>query len=299
MKNYHGKHRLSVRSGMAIGGIAIFLLAALALRVLSGQIPPRLQIQEPKPPRIVSFKINNGAERADPNGYLTLNNVIEGQASEYRASLNDSTFSGRAWSTYRTAPDFYVTLPIDRIVDTLVTIYFQVRFKASSVLEKVRYLESSPTYDTIIIPRNPPQEYKFGAGEAYIWAKSKGWQFSCTTDHILARCYIQGDDYALGGLHLITKGNPYELFGATSDYTLFAGKELVAGWKFKSLTRNVTSCQGTGLRHDFNQWPAQNSSNITIKIHTWADFNHICEVILQTFTLEGPQSLEGWRAAFR
>ena len=75
-----------------------------------------------QPPRLTSFKINNGAESTSSRT-VTLNHTLIGQATHYRACEN-SNFQGSNcnWKTYTPAPQFQLSSDFGT-----KTVHFQVR----------------------------------------------------------------------------------------------------------------------------------------------------------------------------
>ena len=89
--------------------------------------------------RITSFMINNGAA-GTTRETVTLNNAVQGDAGEYRASMNQD-FQYAQWHAYSTAPTFNLGG-----VHGTKTIYFQVRSSRglSNVVSDSIRLESPP-----------------------------------------------------------------------------------------------------------------------------------------------------------
>jgi len=89
--------------------------------------------------KITSFMINNGAASTTKET-VTLNNIVQGNAGEYRASMNQD-FQYAQWHAYSTAPTFNLGS-----VHGTKTIYFQVRSSRglSNVVSDSIRLESPP-----------------------------------------------------------------------------------------------------------------------------------------------------------
>jgi hypothetical protein len=89
--------------------------------------------------KITSFRINNGAASTTKET-VTLNNTVQGNAGEYRASMSQD-FTNAQWRTYSTAPTF--NLGGDHGTKT---IYFQVKSSrgVSNVVSDSIRLEAPP-----------------------------------------------------------------------------------------------------------------------------------------------------------
>jgi hypothetical protein len=99
--------------------IVITLLLTLSLPAFS--VAPPGPIPKPRPPQITSFNINNNAECTYMHT-VTLNSVVQGGATHWRAS-EQPDFSGASWtSPYRASPGF----PLTEGLGTK-TVYFQVK----------------------------------------------------------------------------------------------------------------------------------------------------------------------------
>ena len=81
--------------------------------------------------RVTSFNINNGDGNTTSTSVI-LNNTVEGSASEYRASENQ-TFVSAYWKPYSSAPE--LTLSVG---NGTKTVYFQVRDKLKRVSNIMR-----------------------------------------------------------------------------------------------------------------------------------------------------------------
>jgi hypothetical protein len=266
---------------------AIAFLVGSAL-VASGQLSVRRTIT---PPKLVSFQINNGAA-VTQSTTVTLNNKVEGNVTQYRASLKpDFSDAEGAWKPYSAAPAFVIPSGLVR-----VDIYFQVRyFERPLNLKPVEHL-SNRLADTIEI-RLPPQDYTVPAGTARAFAMDHGWGFNCTVGNALTeRCYLE---VPFGGdLILQTLGQPREVWGSKADFVLFSGRQLAAGWTFKSLYFLKVNCSATNKNHTVERWPIPGSQNITIRIHMWTNAKDTCELLLGDMVLTGPGG-KTWQDAFK
>jgi hypothetical protein len=102
--------------------------------------PKALERKEVDPSlNITYFKINNGAT-STTNETVTLNNTVQGNAGEYRASMNQD-FTNAQWRTYSTAPTFNLGGS-----HGTKTIYFQVKSSrgVSNVVSDSIRLEAPP-----------------------------------------------------------------------------------------------------------------------------------------------------------
>lgn len=266
---------------------AIAFLVGSAL-VASGQLSVRRTIT---PPRLVSFQINNGAA-VTQSTTVTLNNKVEGDVTQYRASLKpDFSDAEGAWKPYSAAPAFVIPSGLVR-----VDIYFQVRyFERPRNLKPVEHL-SNRVLDTIEI-RLPPQDYTVPAGTARAFAMDHGWSFSCTVNTPLTeRCYLE---VPFGGdLILQTLGQPRDMFGAKASFLLFSGRELAAGWAFKSLSFTKMNCSADNKNHTVEVWPRVGSRLIAIRIKMWTNAGDTCELLLGDMVLTGPGG-KTWQDAFK
>jgi hypothetical protein len=243
------------------------------------------------PPKLLSFQINNGAA-VTPSYTVTLNNRVEGDVTQYRASLKpDFSDAEGAWKPYNAAPTFAIPAGF-----THVDIYFQVRYSERALnVKPVEYL-SNRVADSIDI-RLPPQDYTVPAGTARAFAINHGWTFQCTVGNpATERCYLE---VPFGGdLILQTLGNPRDMFGSKADFLLFAGRELNAGWTFKSLYFIKVNCSANNKNHTVGQWPTPGSRLITIRIHMWTNSGDTCELLLGDMVLTGPGG-KTWEDAFK
>lgn len=121
--------------------LAITLLFFLCFHV---EAQPKLQLKDKKEIldsslKITSFRINNGAA-STTNETVTLNNTVQGDAGEYRASMSQD-FTNAQWRTYSTAPTFNLGGS-----HGIKTIYFQVKSSrgVSNVVSDSIRLEAPP-----------------------------------------------------------------------------------------------------------------------------------------------------------
>jgi hypothetical protein len=252
------------------------------------QLPERMTIT---PPKLLSFQINNG-EAVTPSYTVKLNNRVEGDVTQYRASLKpDFSDAEGAWKPYSAAPGFAIPSGFTR-----VDIYFQVRyFKRATNVKQVEYL-SNRVADSIEI-RLAPKDYTVPAGTARAYAMTHGWTFQCTVgNQVTERCY---QEVPFGGdLILQTLGYPRDMFGSKADFVLFGGRELNAGWTFKSLYFLKVNCSANNKNHTVGQWPTPGSRLITIRIHMWTNSGDTCELLLGDMVLTGPGG-KTWEDAFK
>lgn len=276
--------------------LGVLSLLVLALVIASSFFPSPAsgQIEKTRvvtPPQLVSFQINNGAT-ATTSWTVTLNNVVKGSVTQYRASMKpDFSDPEGAWKPYSNAPTFEIPHQFSH-----VDIYFQVRYYEGGRLIKPIEHKSNRVLDSIDI--NPgPQEYTVVAGTAYQFAKNQRWTFNCSVDMGLTqRCYIEVP--GSGDLILQTLGQPRDTFGSKANFVLFSGRELNPGWTFKLLRFYPANCRASNKNHTVEQWPNEGSRNITVRIHMWTNSGDTCEVSMGDMVLVGPP-WRTWQDAFR
>jgi hypothetical protein len=292
-------------------GTGAVALAFLGLFVLSLGAAPSPQVPKPvvrTAPRITSFKLNNGAA-STTSRTVTLNNTVEGQVSEYRASARADYLEGSLWKPYSTAPTYELnvdSMTPDWLPDSTkifhCQIFFQVRYKPVGKLpfasEPIVSVQVFDAIDYIV----PAREHTVPVGEAIQYTRNEGYSSSGQAADPNSDCALNA--HFDGPLILQTFGKPIPLiggtYGAKADFKLFEGRRLNPRWKFKKISVNDTNCSGIGgQRNGYSKllWPRADTDDITIRLHTWCEGNHICEVILVTLTLWGPGDGH-WKHAF-
>jgi len=121
-----------MRKRYLIGLFAVIIVFALCFQV-HAVLPTII--------KVTSLKINNGATTTT-SSVVTLNNTVEGTASEYRACERND-FSGAVWKPYSNAPKFTLSAG-----NGTKTVYFQVRDslkRTSNILSDSILLSTSST----------------------------------------------------------------------------------------------------------------------------------------------------------
>lgn len=299
------------RMGRVVSRMGLFSILVLGLVVLSFQPSPSAQIQRtimPVAPRITSFKINNGAP-STTNPIVTLNNTVEGQVTEYRVSSRLEYLESANWKPYSNAPSFEFDpddMQPEWLADSTKVFHCQAFFQVRLVplrqplvkLQSFVSLQVADSIDFIV----PAREHKVYVGDAIQFAGNEGYTNSGKAADPNSDCALHANFGST--LILQTFGKPIPLiggtFGAKADFTLFGGRTLNPRWKFKRISLNDTSCNGlNGQKNGYSKltWPQSDSQNITIKIHTWCEGNHICELVFDTLYLWGPGD-GNWKDAF-
>lgn len=282
-------------SGHRIGTLALIIAFGIVLAstaflngLPAGQLPAKKVIT---PPRLVSFQINNGAAVATSYS-VTLNNKVEGDVTQYRASTKaDFSDAEGSWKPYSAAPTFVIPAGF-----THYNIYMQVRYYERPLnLRPIEHL-SNRISDSIDISL-PPQDYTVPAGTARAFAITHGWSFQCQVSNAMTeRCYLEvpfGGDLILQAL-----GQPRDMFGAKANFLLFSGRQLNPGWSFKSLYFTKVNCTANNKNHTVREWPRIGSASIRIQIDMWTNAGDTCELLLGDMVLAGPGG-KTWEDAFK
>ena len=248
---------------------------------------PRLHLM-----RVTQFRINNGAE-STPSLAVTLNNSAEGDPTHWRASeASNFTGAGTRHGLYERAPAYTLSPEGGE-----KTVYFQV-----GKLQDGTIFWSATARDTIqYSPPEPRVTYVIKGGEAYETARSRRFEFTARPLDVASSCRIDG-----------TIGTPLDIVAWTSrvlgskcDFTLFGGRQLKAGWTFKSYTQHV-ECSPPKRGYSVTRQPSAGGRDLTFNIRLWADApgtivgepdSTRCRFEISDITLAGPSALT-WRAAF-
>lgn len=173
-------------------------------------------------PRVLSLSLNNG--QSNTNSYtITLNNNVEGSATQYRASQNQN-FAGTNWQAYSTAPSFELSGNQGQ-----KRIYFQVRNGNDM---------SNVISDTIDIHFST--EYTVPAKAAYDYARTHGFDFVAKGDppSDLASCTFGtfGDELRMYTQNKVSvPGAGIGPLGASCLFELFTGDTLNTAWRVRSV----------------------------------------------------------------
>jgi hypothetical protein len=279
--------------------VAVLFLFFLSFHV-EAQLRPD-EIKKKKPPfltllRVTFFQINNGAESTSSNRVI-LNNSAQGEPSHWRASESPDFSKNVQVGLYNVAPQY--TLSIGSGVKT---VYFQA-LKAQSDLT---FLYSEAKSDTINYSPPPApaarRDFVIRGGDAYEYAKSKGFNFTAIPRDPTSNCRMYGS----GGSSLLVQAVTSRLVGSKCDFILFGGKQLNEGWTFKSYTQWV-DCSPPKRNYSVDQKPTAGNRDMTFKIHAWADApmtaigepsSTLCQFSIEKIVLEGPATAGHWGPAF-
>ncbi len=231
-------------------------------------------------PRVLSLTINNG--QSSTNSYsVTLNNTIEGAASQYRASQNPN-FAGASWQPYTNVPSFTLTGAQGQ-----KNIYFQVRNgnDLSNVIS-----------DSINISFNT--EYRIPGVLAYDYARTHGFNFAAKADppSNLASCFFskKNDVLFMYTQHVASApavgAGP---LGASCLFELFTGNTLNEGWRISDADVYST------YSYSWTKPVSTNTNDASFKIHVdkMAGAMFSADLRLFELVLIGPQNAD-WEDAF-
>jgi hypothetical protein len=175
------------------------------------------------------------------------------------------------------------------------TVYFQIKNAAG--------LESNIVSDTIIFT-----EYKsfyVGAGDAYEYARGKGYTFTAVANDPNSECVMKKVQWPQpGALLLTTSARELTAFGAKCEYTLF-NKSLREGWTYVSDIIDNRHCKPLTDYGAYTiiQKPSAGSRSITYKIRSWCNAHDVlrtcsCSIYLINIEIYGPATGR-WEDAFQ
>jgi len=246
----------------------------------------------PTAPKVTGFAINNAASNTTSRT-VTLNNwfLTAGGASYFRASeRSDFSDNNAYWRPYSSAPQWLLSLGSGQ-----KTVYFQIKNAAG--------LESNIVSDTIIFT-----EYKsfyVGAGDAYEYARGKGYTFTAVANDPNSECVMKKVQWPQpGALLLTTSARELTAFGAKCEYTLF-NKSLREGWTYVSDIIDNRHCKPLTDYGAYTiiQKPSAGSRSITYKIRSWCNAHDVlrtcsCSIYLINIEIYGPATGR-WEDAFQ
>lgn len=257
----------------------------------------------PKKVQILNFRINNGAALIDygADGVVTLNSTVSGDVTHYRAveSTLASHLVSQPWKPYAPAPTFQLSPGSGPH-----TIQFQVKgpdlppiptanvagVSSAGSAENRRNI-SNVKSDTIVRQSPPQVEHRIWAGEAAIYAGTKGYKFQLTRKE--GRCYDV--DTSISSRITLLAGFVQGLYRAECEWELFAGKQLADGWTFLDISGSAVDSK---VEWKFTQKPSSGSKSAHVKVEVNIVPADIGSVSLQQIVLEGPKDAD-WRDAFR
>lgn len=216
-------------------------------------LTPRLVPQPgPTTPKLTAFTINNAAPKTTSRT-VTLNNMYltAGGAAYYRAS-EKRDFSGSNWQPYSRAPVFQLSSG-----DGQKTVYLQIKNKEEMV--------SNIASDTIVL--NERKIFKVHIGEAYDFAKGRGYTFTVSANDPNSDCRIQKSEN--NNILILRTHGRLQTFGAKCTFALF-NKSLREGWIYKFDNKEIT-CHPIRGKGDciFIQRPSDGGRDITYKFRGW------------------------------
>jgi hypothetical protein len=240
------------------------------------------------PPKVVSFKINNGV-KTTTSRTVTLNNVTE-RATLFCASER-SDLQGAYWKNMHSAPQFILSTG-----NGTKTVYFQVadpQGRKSPIVSDTINLSMVPT-----ATKSPRKTFTINGKDFYntatlygynSYAHKKSWNADC-------RIVPGGKTEVYVGIEVWT-GQLNNLIGSTCDFSLFEGtlknnfiyKDFVPGNKWSSDWNKAST--------SLTKKPSAGSTSTNFKYHGWAEPNQYTCMAITSITLEGPADLS-WDRAF-
>ena len=240
------------------------------------------------PPKVVSFKINNGAATTNSRTVI-LNNVTE-RATLFCASERPD-LQGAYWKRMHSAPQFTLSRG-----DGKKTVYFQLadpKGRKSPIVSDTINLSTVPT-----ATKSPRKTFTINANDFYntatqygynSYAHKKSWNASC-------RILVGGRDH--GGIRvLVSTGRITNAIGSTCDFSLFEGT-LTNNFKYKDFTPALPySSDSNKASTSLTKKPSPGSTSVNFKYHGWAESDQSTNGKIEKITLEGPANLS-WDKAF-
>jgi hypothetical protein len=254
------------------------------------------------PPKVVSFKINNGATTTTSRTVI-LNNVTE-RATLFCASERPD-LQGAYWKRMHSAPQFILSSGNGQ-----KRVFFQVadpKGRKTQIVSDWIFLNEPP----------PPKTFTINGSDAYYESMDNGFKFLIEKNDALSLCRLRPRRRTLsmssGGMadasefedtHPGSTGgtsNPLDsIHGSKCDFVLFQGKLLKEGWKFKGFY-DSENCSGDGRGYKIIKKPTPGSRKIEFRIRLWNDaglVTNFCNYWLYNITLEGPGDAQ-WQDAFK
>ena len=237
------------------------------------------------PPKVVSFKINNGAANTN-NRTVTLNNVTE-RATLFCASERPD-LQGAYWKSMHSAPQFTLSRGNGK-----KRVYFQLadpQGRKSPIVSDTINLSTVPT-----ATKSPRKTFTINGHDFYntatlygynSYAHKKSWNATC---EILAS---GGDSPQV----LVSTGKSANAIGSTCDFSLFEGT-LKNNFKYKDFSPGKFSSDPNKASTKLTKKPSAGSSSVNFKYHGWAESFNRTFMTIHNITLEGPANLS-WDRAF-
>jgi len=240
------------------------------------------------PPKVVSFKINNGAATTNSRT-VKLNNVTE-RATLFCASERPD-LQGAYWKSMHSAPQFTLSRGGGK-----KRVYFQLadpQGRKSPIVSDTIRLSTVPT-----ATKSPRKTFTINANDFYntaflygynSYAHKKSWNADCTIQ-------VGGRDHG-GPTILVTTGGTSNAIGSTCDFSLFEGT-LKNNFKYKDFTpAPLISTDPDKASTTLTKKPSPGSTSANFKYHGWAESFQLTCGKIEKITLEGPENLS-WDRAF-
>jgi len=243
---------------------------------------------EPKPgqavaPRIISFRINNGAEQTNSRT-VTLNNVATGSPTHYRVEKRRTrTLYWTEWFPYSTEPTTEFSGNFGEI-----SLRLQVKNdvgESEPVADSIQYVNPELEYGPGALRVCPcpggPSGWKWSAIETSFPQNLSGLGATLTCDDNHAGCYWAIVIRAEEAEHYLVK------YGAKYEFEFFAGRQLNEGWEFVRLEYEGQEGEGKGYR--ITRMPQPGSRDITFRVRVWVDAGYgSCTFKIRKIVVKGP-----------
>jgi len=252
-------------------------------------ITPVLRPVDLGPPKVVSFKINNGAATTNSRT-VKLNNVTE-RATLFCASER-SDLQGAYWKRMHSAPQFTLSGG-----DGAKTVYFQVADPQGRKSPIVRYTINLSTVP--IATKSPRKTFTIDGNDFYNTAAVYGYNSYAHKKSWNATCKISiGAPDNFGNVISVKTGGIHNAIGSTCDYSLFEGT-LKNNFKYKDFTpgNRPYSSDSNKASTTLTKKPSPGSTSVNFKYHGWAESFQATSMAINNITLEGPANLS-WDRAF-
>lgn len=201
-------------------------------------------------------------------------NSVKNGATQLRIS-GKSNFSDTNWQPYGQTCHCRVGRGIGKR-----TVYFQV---------KNNYGISNVKTSTFEVPSR--KLFQINPSKAWHYSQEYGFKFSSTPKDATSTCKMYDET------HIIVLLSPSRPLGSRCDYTLFGGRLLNNGWKFKSYGTHP-SCYGDGKGYSVDERPKLDRRQIRFRVHLWVNPGNECRWELTSLALEGPGDAH-WQEAFK
>ena len=249
------------------------------------RITPATRPVDLGPPKVVSFKINNGAATTNSRTVI-LNNVTE-RATLFCASER-SDLQGAYWKSMHSAPQFTLSRG-----DGRKRVYFQLVDPQGRKSPIVNDTINLVTYSAET--RSSIKTFKINSMTFYQTALTYGYNSYAHKKSWGATCEIIAYDEYL----MVKTGGTASAVGSTCDFSLFEGT-LKNNFKYKYFTPgdpNFSSTDTNKARTTLTKIPSPGSTSVNFKYHGWAESFQHTSMAIKTITLEGPEWLS-WDSAF-